>query len=102
MRPLILALTLVCVVPAAAHAQAAEPDPMAALRSLLARGAGATTEFYGTVMTDLTRTKRLDTGQWLSWQAAMGLSGTGRVKLGTTGACPTGSAGASTPIPGRR
>ncbi|GAA1022889.1 hypothetical protein Aple_100460 [Acrocarpospora pleiomorpha] len=85
MRPLVIALVLLSAAPAAAHAQAAAPDPMAALRSLLARGAGATTEFYGSVSTDLTRSKRLDTGQWLSWQAGMALSGTGKVKLGRSG-----------------
>ncbi len=35
-------------------------------------------------MTDLARTQRLDTGQWVTDQAAMKLSGTGKVK-GTTG-----------------
>ncbi|WP_066365821.1 hypothetical protein [Herbidospora mongoliensis] len=85
MRPLIVALAIVAATPAAAHAQTAEPDPMAALRALLARGAGATTEFYGNVATTLARTTRLDTGQWITHRAAMNLSGTGRVKLGGSG-----------------
>ncbi|MEV0594666.1 hypothetical protein [Nonomuraea cavernae] len=83
MHPLIVAVVLVA--PATAHAQTAEPDPMAGVRSLLARGAGATTEFYGQFSTDLTRQVQLSNGRRTVIGSGMGLRGTGKVKLGRAG-----------------
>ncbi|MET8050196.1 hypothetical protein ABZU75_21610 [Streptosporangium sp. NPDC005286] len=68
-----------------AHARAAEPDPVAGLRSLLARGAGATTEFYGQASTDLTRQVQLSNGRRTVIGSGMGVRGTGKVKLGRAG-----------------
>ncbi|GGO28519.1 hypothetical protein [Microbispora bryophytorum] len=85
MHPLIVALALVTAAPATAHVRAAEPDPMAGLQSLLARGAGATTEFYGSASTDLTRQVRLSNGRRTYIGSGMELRGTGRVKLGRAG-----------------
>ncbi|WP_157548736.1 hypothetical protein [Nonomuraea candida] len=84
MHPLIVALTLVTAAPATLHA-AAEPDPMAGLRALLARGAGATTEFHGQVSTDLSKEVVLSNGRRTFIGSGMGLRGTGRVKLGRAG-----------------
>ncbi|MEV4382250.1 hypothetical protein [Streptosporangium sp. NPDC049644] len=85
MRPLIIALTLVTAAPTAAHARTAEPDPVAGLRSLLARGAGATTEFYGQASTDLSKEVRLSNGRRTFIGSGMGVRGTGKVKLGQAG-----------------
>ncbi|MGW0593960.1 hypothetical protein [Streptosporangium sp. NPDC002607] len=68
-----------------AHARAAEPDPVAGLRSLLARGAGATTEFYGRASTDLTRQVQLSNGRRTVIGSGTGVRGTGKVKLGRAG-----------------
>lgn len=85
MHPLVVALALVTAAPAAAHVQTAEPDPVAGLRSLLARGAGATTEFYGQASTDLSKEVRLSNGRRTFIGSGMGLRGTGKVKLGRAG-----------------
>ncbi|MEU8273148.1 hypothetical protein ACFYOK_31090 [Microbispora bryophytorum] len=85
MHPLIVALALATSAPTTAHAQAAEPDPLAGLRSLLARGAGATTEFYASASTDLTRQVQLSNGKRTYIGSGMELHGTGKVKLGRSG-----------------
>lgn len=85
MHPLIVGLALVTASPATAHVRAAEPDPMAGLHSLLARGAGATTEFFASASTDLTREVRLSNGRRTFIGSGMELHGTGKVKLGRGG-----------------
>ena len=85
MHPLIVALALVTATPATAHAGAAEPDPLAGVRSLLARGAGATTEFYGSASTDVTREVQLSHGRRTIIASGMEVRGTGKVKLGRAG-----------------
>ncbi|MFI7226002.1 hypothetical protein ACIBO5_22530 [Nonomuraea angiospora] len=85
MHPLIVALALVTAAPATAHAQTAEPDPVAGLRSLLARGAGATAEFYGQASTDLSKKVLLSNGRRTVIGSGMGVRGTGKVKLGPAG-----------------
>ncbi|MDR8409736.1 hypothetical protein MTP10_13410 [Nonomuraea sp. 3-1Str] len=85
MQPLIIALALVAAAPTTAHAQTAEPDPVAGLRSLLARGAGATAEFYGQASTDLSKEVQLSNGRRTFIGSGMGVSGTGKVKLGRAG-----------------
>ncbi|MEV4805737.1 hypothetical protein AB0K18_37555 [Nonomuraea sp. NPDC049421] len=77
-----VALALVTAFPA--HAVAAEPDPVAVLRTLLARGAGATTEFYGQVSTDISR-EVVRNGRRTFIGSGMALRGTGKVKLGRAG-----------------
>ncbi|MCF6474631.1 hypothetical protein FAF44_40570 [Nonomuraea sp. MG754425] len=85
MHPLVMALAVVAAAPATAHAHSAEPDPVAGVRALLARGAGATTEFYGNAATDLTRRVVLSNGRSTVVGSGMGLRGTGKVKLGRAG-----------------
>ncbi|AWS46330.1 hypothetical protein DKM19_38555 [Streptosporangium sp. 'caverna'] len=85
MHPIIMALALVTATPATAHARTAEPDPVAGVRSLLARGAGATTEFYGSASTDLTRRVQLSNGRNTIIGSGTKLSGTGKIKLGRAG-----------------
>ncbi|GII04128.1 hypothetical protein [Planobispora takensis] len=88
MHPLVVALTLATattVAPAIAPAHAAGPDPVAALRLLMARGAGATTEFYGNASTDLKRHVQLSNGRNTIIGVGMGVQGTGKVKLGRAG-----------------
>ncbi|MEV4567691.1 hypothetical protein AB0K12_28310 [Nonomuraea sp. NPDC049419] len=77
-----VALALVTAFPA--HAVAPEPDPVAALRTLLARGAGATTEFYGQASTDISR-EVVRNGRRTFIGSGMALRGTGKVKLGRAG-----------------
>ncbi|GGK81388.1 hypothetical protein Ppa06_48720 [Planomonospora parontospora subsp. parontospora] len=84
MHPLIVALILAGA-PAIAPVHTAEPDPVAGLRFLLARGAGATTEFYGDTSTDLERQVQLSNGRTTIITTGMEVKGTGKVKLGRAG-----------------
>ncbi|MGA5761767.1 hypothetical protein [Nonomuraea bangladeshensis] len=81
MKALVAALALATAVPATAHAAAA-PDPVAAVRALLARNAGVTLEFLGSTGTDLFWQNDA-TREQIS--GGVGLKGTGKLQLGATG-----------------
>jgi hypothetical protein len=81
MKALLATLALATAVPTTAHASTV-PDPVAAVRALLARNAGVTLEFLGNTGTDLFWQNDA-THEQIS--GGVGLKGTGKLRLGPTG-----------------
>ncbi|MGW0806843.1 hypothetical protein [Nonomuraea sp. NPDC002799] len=83
MRLLIAAtVALVTAVPAVAHAESAGPDPIRAIRTLLAEGSGARIDVFGSVVTS--RYKR-DEASDQDHTGGYDVSGAGRIRLGASG-----------------